>query len=78
MVGGHPEGQLGDSWKKNKKKKRIYLRFEVEVGVEGVGVLLAQEGVDGHPDGQRGVEAGGYLLGVPETLAGGEKGLVYK
>ena len=63
-----------------KKNKGIYLRFEVEVGVEveGMGVLLAQEGVDGHPDGQRGVEAGGYLLGVPETLAGGEKGLVYK
>ena len=59
-----------------KKNKGIYLRFEVEV--EGMGVLLAQEGVDGHPDGQRGVEAGGYLLGVPETLAGGEKGLVYK
>jgi hypothetical protein len=63
-----------------KKNKGIYLRFEVEVGVEveGMGILLAQEWVDGHPDGQRGVKACGYLLGVPESLAGGEKGLVYK
>jgi hypothetical protein len=30
------------------------------------------------PEGRRGVEADGFLLGVPETLAGGEKGLVYK
>jgi hypothetical protein len=50
----------------------------VEVEVRGMGVLQAQEGVDGHPEGRRGVEADGFLLGFPETLAGGEKGLVYK
>ena len=33
--------------------------------------LLTQEGVDGHPDGRLGVEAEGFLLGVPETLAMG-------
>jgi hypothetical protein len=27
-----------------------------------------------HPEGRRGVGAGGFSLGVPETLAGGEKG----
>ena len=33
--------------------------------------LLLQEWVDGHPDGRRGDEAEGFLLGVPETLAMG-------
>ena len=50
----------------------------VVVGVEYDDVLQVQEGVVGHPEGRRGAEAGGFSLGVPETLAGGEKGLVYK
>ena len=33
--------------------------------------LLTQEGVDGHPDGRLGVEAEGFLLGIPETLTKG-------
>ena len=53
--------------------------FGVVVEVEYDDVLqLQDEVVDGHPEGRRGVEAGGFSLGVPETLAGGEKGLVYK
>ena len=48
----------------------------VVVGVEYDNVLQVQEGVVGHPEGRRGVEAGGSSLGVPETIAGGEKGLV--
>ena len=50
----------------------------VVVGVEYDNVLQVQEGEVGHPEGRRGVEAGGSSLGVPETLAGGEKGLVHK
>ena len=50
----------------------------VEVDVEYDDVLQVQEGVDGHPEGRCGVGAGGFSLGVPETLAVGEKGLVYK
>ena len=49
-----------------------------DVDVEYDDVLQVQEGVLGHPEGRRGVGAGGFSLGVPETLAGGEKGLVYK
>ena len=33
--------------------------------------LLTQDGVDGHPEERLGVEAEGFLLGVPETLAMG-------
>ena len=50
--------------------------YEVEVVV--LFFLLAQEDVVGHPAGWLGVGAAGFFLGVPETLAGGEKGLVYK
>ena len=50
----------------------------VVVDVEYDDVLQMQEGVVGHPEGWRGAEAGGFSLGVPETLAGGEKGLVHK
>ena len=50
----------------------------VVVGVEYDDVLQVQEGFFGHPEGRRGAEAGGFSLGVPETLAWGEKGLVYK
>ena len=39
-------------------------------------VLHVQEGVVGRPEGRRGVGADDFSLGVPETLAGGEKGLV--
>ena len=62
------------------EKERLVLEVVVGVDVE-VGfddVLQVQEGVGGHPEGRRGVGAGGFSLGVPETLAGGEKGLVYK
>ena len=45
-------------------------------GVDRGDVLHVQEGVVGHPEGWRGVEAGDFTLDVPETLAGGEKGLV--
>ena len=45
-------------------------------GVDRGDVLHVQEGVVGHPEGRRGVEAGGSSLGVPETREGGEKGLV--
>ena len=45
-------------------------------GVDRGDVLHVQEGVVGHPGGWRGVEADDFSLGVPETLAGGEKGLV--
>ena len=63
-----------------KRKKRLVLGVVVgvDVEVEYDGVLQVQEGVVGHPEGRRGAEAGGFSLGVPETLAGGEKGLVYK
>ena len=50
----------------------------VVVDVEYDVVLQMHGGVVGHPEGRRVVEAGGSSLGVPETLAGGEKGLVYK
>ena len=50
----------------------------VVVDVEYDDVLQMQEGVVGHTEGRRGAEAGGSSLGIPETLAGGEKGLVYK
>ena len=50
----------------------------VEVDVEYNDVLQVQKGIVVHPEGRRGVGAGGFSLGVPETLAGGEKGLVYK
>ena len=62
------------------EKERLVL--EVVVGVDAeVGfedVLQVQEGIGGHPEGRRDVGAGGFSLGVPETLAGGEIGLVYK
>ena len=45
-------------------------------GVDRGDVLHVQEGEVGHPGGWRGVEADDFLLGVPETLAGGERGLV--
>ena len=63
-----------------KRKKRLVLQVVVgvDVEVEYDGVLQVQEGVVGHPEGRHGVRAGGFSLGVPETLAGGEKGLVYK
>ena len=63
-----------------KRKKRLVLGVVVgvDVEVEYDGVLQVQEGVVGHPEGWRGVGAGGFSLGIPETLAGGEKGLVYK
>ena len=48
----------------------------VVVDVDRGDVLHVQEGVVGHPGGWRGVEADDFSLGVPETLAGGEKGLV--
>ena len=50
----------------------------VVVDVEYDDVLQMQEGVVGHPEGRCGDEAGGSSLGVPETLSGGEKGLVHK
>ena len=63
-----------------KRKKRLVLGVVVgiDVEVEYDDVLQMQEEVVGHPEGWRGVGAGGFSLGVPETLAGGEKGLVYK
>ena len=65
--------------KKRKKRLVLGVDFGVVVEVEYDDVLqLQDEVVDGHPEGRRGVEAGGFSLGVPETLAGGEKGLVYK
>ena len=45
-------------------------------GVARGDVLHEQEGVVCHPEGWRGVEADDFSLDVPETLAGGEKGLV--
>ena len=64
--------------KKRKKRLVLGVDFGVVVEVEYDDVLQMQEEVVGHPEGRRGVEAGGFSLGVPETLAGGEKGLVYK
>ena len=63
-----------------KRKKRLVLGVVVgvDVEVEYDGVLQVQDGVVGHPEGRRSVGADGFSLGVPETLAGGEKGLVYK
>jgi hypothetical protein len=43
--------------------------YEIKVVV--LFFLLAQEDVVGHPAGWLGVGAGGFLLGVPETLATG-------
>ena len=40
-------------------------------GVDHDEVLHVQEGVVGHPEGWRGVEAGDFTLDVPETLAEG-------
>ena len=64
--------------KKRKKKIVLEVVVDVDVEVEFDDVLQVQEGVDSHPEGWRGVGNGGFSLGVPETLAGGEKGLVYK
>jgi hypothetical protein len=63
-----------------KKERKIVLEVVVgvDVEVEYDDVLQVQEGVGSHPEGRRGVGAGGFSLGVPETVAGGEKGLVYK
>ena len=63
-----------------KRKKRLVLGVVVgvDVEVEYDDVLQVQEGVVGHPEGRHGVGAGGFSLGVPETLAGGEKGQVCK
>ena len=65
---------------RKKRKKRLVLGVVVgvDVEVEYDDVLQMKEGVVSHPEGRRGVGAGGFSLGVPETLAGGEKGLVYK
>ena len=66
---------------RKKRRKRLVLGVVVgvDVEVEYDDILqLQDEVVVGHPEGRRGVEAGGFSLGVPETLAGGEKGLVYK
>ena len=54
----------------------VVVGVDVEVWFDDV--LQVQEGVGGNPEGRRGVGAGGFSLGVPETLAGGEKGLDYK
>ena len=64
--------------KKGKKRLVLWVVVGVDVDVEYDDVMQVQEGVVGHPEGRRGVGAGGFSLGVPETLAGGEKGLVYK
>ena len=65
---------------RKKRKKRLVLGVVVgvEVDVEYNDVLQVQEGVVGHPEERCGVGAGGFSLGIPETRAGGEKGLVYK
>ena len=69
-----------DFYQKEKKKKRLVLGVVVvvDVDVEYDDVLQVQEVVVGHPEGRRGVGAVGFSLGVPETIAGCEKGLVYK
>ena len=64
--------------RKGKKRLVLWVVVGVEVDVEYDDVLQVQEGVVGHPEGRHGVGAGGFSLGVPETLAGVEKGLVYK
>ena len=64
--------------RKGKKRLVLWVVVGVDVDVEYDDVLQVQEGVVGHPEWWRGVGAGGFSLGVPETLAGGEKGLVYK
>ena len=53
---------------------RVVIGVVVDVGCGDV--LHMQEGVVGHPEGRRDVGADDFSLGVPETLAGGEKGLV--
>ena len=61
---------------KDGKKKGLVVVTGVVDGVDRGDVLHVQEGVVGHPEGWRGVEADDFSLDVPETLAGGEKGLV--
>jgi hypothetical protein len=71
--------ELFSDGEKRKEKISLGCRLWRSIDVEYDDVLqLQDEVVDGHPEGRRGVEAGGFSLGVPETLAGGEKGLVYK
>ena len=59
--------------------EKVFIIIEKEIYdllLDGVEVwilvfLLTQEGVDGHPEWVLGVEADGFLLGVPETLTKG-------
>ena len=71
--------ELFSDGEKRKEKISLVCRLWRSIEVEYDDVLQLQDEVGGgHPEGRRGVEAGGFSLGVPETLAGGEKGLVYK
>ena len=54
---------------KSKKCYEKFFKFWMKLIVGILFFLISQEGVDGHPDGRRGDEAEGFLLGVPETLA---------